>query len=493
MAAEGVAVVDGAAGYNRPLRTEIFETRPDLEGNFRFNDLPSRSRIYLAAEGHGLGQAQFMSEEPRELRQVSLRLEPEGVIEGTLTYQETGEPAVGVSIFAFPLGRFTVRAPFETEVDEAGRFRFTGLPTEVFNLSTYEFSKESEWVMAIRGPVQVAAGQSVGGMDLDLERGAVVSGLVSDAVTGARLPDAAVAAVGGPQNGSIQIGVATTDVDGRYALRLPTGRSKLYLQGIPAGYARPPASGETVVDVAPGQTLKEGVDFRLAPSEEQVAAYEYEKVHGRVLGPEGQPVEQEGIGVTVIEHGEVKIGDPMDRRLLLNQNQRTWTDGDGRYELSLIAGFRYQVRAGGGEFAALSSQEFLLQAGQAHAVEDLILRRNESFRRGESFIEGAVVDPEGHPIVGAEINASGKSKAGDHFGEEQRTGPGSGELRMVLKIVVGANPEQGVKDSRVSEVDLRGFYLALRDVFEPGLQLTHHERAGEYVQVASYCGIRNAQ
>ncbi len=404
----------------RHLWPEIFEVNPDPEGNFGFDDLPSGSRIYLAAESLGLGQAQFMSDEPRKLRQIEFDLVAEGSIEGTLTYKDTAEPASGYTLFAHPQGFVPVRIAFETVVRETGRFRFTGLPTEAFCISAYDISKKSEWTMAVKGLVQVSAGETVEGVDLQLERGALVSGLVTDALTGVTLPGVGIAALNGPHHRMVGIDWATTDVSGHYELRLPVGQSKLYYQGIPKGYVRSRDSGATFVDVLEGQTERDGVDFQLTPespadrsAEERV--WTYGSVRGRVLGPDGNPVEGTAVKVTPRWTTGSNLDAPRDPGLLFNYNRRTSTDVDGRYELSLIAGAKYRISSGGGEFSAVSSREFSLSADQVYQVEDLHLGQ------GESFVEGLVVDPLGEPIAGATVGASAQSESGAIFNDESQT------------------------------------------------------------------------
>ena len=86
--------------FYRDLWPHIFETRPDPEGYFAFENLPSNTMIYLAAESPNLGQTQFMGDKPQRLRSIEFNMEPECVIEGTLTYKETDEPAVGITVLA---------------------------------------------------------------------------------------------------------------------------------------------------------------------------------------------------------------------------------------------------------------------------------------------------------------------------------------------------------------------------------------------------------
>ena len=52
-----------------------------------------------------------------------------------------------------------------------------------------------------------------------------------------------------------------------------------------------------------------------------------------------------------------------------------------------------------------------------------------------------------------------------------------------------AQAEEMVEEPGVAESDLRGFDLALADVFEPRLELPDHEGLVELVEVASHCFV----
>lgn len=398
---------------------ELFEVHPEADGRFALDGLPTNTTIYLAAEGADLGQAQLMSDDPDRLRRIAFDLTASGTIEGTFTYRDTGEPVAGVVLHALPQGLVSVREAFLAEMDAHGAFRFTGLGANVYNITLPRTFNRSEWTMAVRGLVKVGSGQTVSGIHLHLERGSIVSGTVTESSTGEPVVRVGVAAVNGPERSTSGIGHATTDADGRYSMRLPAGRSKLYLMSIPKGYARP-LEDEIVVTIAEGETETENVDFKLSSGDEPVPEFldpnlEFTKATGRVIDVGGESLE--GVLVEAHRQHEKENVGILAARLQIRHTSRTYTDAGGRYELSVAADKQYKIKATGERFSTAWSEVFKVGIDEVHEVEDLLLLR------GTSSVEGVVVDPEGQPIEGVVVRASSKNKTDDH-----RNRPGTDRL-----------------------------------------------------------------
>ena len=381
----------------RDLWPQLFEVTPDAQGRFAFQDLPSNAMVYLAAEGPGLGQAQFMSDEPRSLSEIAFKMSSQGVIEGTLSYKDTDKRAEGVTLMASPQNMVFVRETFESVVDANGRFRFAGLTVGAYNIALPRTFDRSEWTMPVRGLVQVSAGQTVRGIDLQLERGAMVSGIVTDAETGLPLDGVHVSALSGIEQRQSSVGSTRTDDEGRYTLRLPSGQTRLHLSAVPKGYAYPRHPGHVALRIAEGETHKEGVNFAVSRAQPAPPSPTYGTARGRVLGPDGTPFE----GIRVETQTEWQESD-----IRFYPSSRGHTDGAGRYELTVVAGREFWIRTGGGQYSTPKSKTFNIGEGGFHEVEDLVLRR------GTSFIEGQVLDGEGGPIEGAIVEASSPSKGG---------------------------------------------------------------------------------
>ena len=389
-------------GSREQLWPRLFSRTPDADGRFGFGELPAQARVRLVARGPGLARATSLVRPPWSGEEIVIDMVREGVIEGDLTYEDDalpvdglladGLPAVGVTIVASALhtGR-----PFETVVDAEGRFRLDGLPENIYDLSLPADFDRSEWTMAATNSLRVLAGQTTDDIHLRLERCALVTGTVSDASTG--LPvSMSVAAISGWGKRGRPIGGAFTDSDGRYEIRLPRGRSTLYLANILPEYRYPDDQVRRQVSIGEGETLKEDVNFELPRRDAPRKAITLGRAHGRVVGVDGHPLE----GVTVRAY---TLHDP-DNPILGLYNRTTRTDEEGSYELLVPAAHELHLMAGGPRFSSAEARRFRVEDNGVHEVEVLVLRS------GTSFIEGRVVNPVGEPVQGASIWVSSRSK-----------------------------------------------------------------------------------
>jgi beta-lactamase regulating signal transducer with metallopeptidase domain len=380
---------------NKRFWPETFERQADREGRFVFKNIPAGARVYLAAEGPGLGQAQFMSNNPMELRQISMVVAPEGVIEGTLRYKDTGKPAEGIAIAAFPQGILKWQEPFETTVRLDGSYRIDGLPDNVYHLSLPHRASREDWTMAVKTGVRLAASETIRGIDLFLEKGAIVSGTVSDSQTGKPIANASISALNPGEMRGTGIGVDRTDENGRYELRLPVGKTKLYMPSAPPPYNYRGDQARTYFEVSEGETSKEGVDFKLDSMISDRTPPKFATVKGRVLDSNGEPM----FGVHV-RANMAKWSTKADW-----VDPRGHTGEDGHFKLTVLADTAYAVTANHAEYSAAKSESFQVESGGIRDVGDL------SLFRGTTSLAGTVVDPDGRPIANATVMGSSKNKS----------------------------------------------------------------------------------
>lgn len=416
------------------LWPELFEVQPLADGSFTLDRVPSQARVYLAAEGRGLGQAQFMSDQPQELLQATLELGLEGSIEGSLLlqdrllqsglFQKGGEAAEGIALEALPQGKLFYSEPFETITGADGSFRFVGLPPTAYNVALKFEPGLLEWTAPVRGLITVSAGKTTAGVDLELQRGTQVSGAVVDAENNQPIEGAGVTALQGPKHRLSRVASTKTDVSGRYTLRVPTGKSKLYLSGGTRDYETP-ENGELQLETAPGETQRDGVDFRLKrrPILPEIPRIETATARGRVVDLDGNPlpdIRVSGELTPAASQGGVDLSVLLFGR---NRQRQARTDASGSFEVTVLAGKESRVAVRAAEYSSAVSEAFELDLGETHHLEDLRVRV------GTSFIEGQVTDAEGRPVDAAFVLATSRSKSARELGRKPQT-DGEGRFRI---------------------------------------------------------------
>src|SRR5262249_26665569 len=140
---------------------------------------------WISAKGAGLGEAQTMlMSVAMEKNFPPMLMQREGVARGKVTYVESGKPAAGVKVKMGRREGAVVMVPYTATTDADGTFRIDGLPQSVYYIAAGEIGK----VCAPRFDLRVGAGETVENIDVSLEVGQLVSGLVIDARTGVGIP-----------------------------------------------------------------------------------------------------------------------------------------------------------------------------------------------------------------------------------------------------------------------------------------------------------------
>ena len=255
--------------FKRDVFPELFERRPNADGSFVLPDVPAGGHRYVAANGPGLGEAQWSNvrsaraggDGPPEPR---FEMRPEGVIQGTVTCEGDAKVPQGLTVAAQIIEGMPVHRMYQGAVDEGGRFRIGGLPAGAFTTQLTEFPEG--WTVATLPDVRVEAGRVTDDLVVRLERGAVISGTVVDRVSGKPLAGAGIATLNPPHGR--QIGHTRSGPDGSFRVRVPAGRSQIYIMSAPTGFAHlpdddPQANG-VPVDAATGED-QAGVVLHLRP------------------------------------------------------------------------------------------------------------------------------------------------------------------------------------------------------------------------------------
>src|SRR5262245_7820476 len=94
-----------------------------------------------------------------------------------------GEPARGVMVILQAKNQNATKAP-RARTDESGRFHFTGIPAgkySVFAAAPGYVSPDVDSIFAVHGKtLNLAEGEKVENIDLELRRGGVIAGKVTD-------------------------------------------------------------------------------------------------------------------------------------------------------------------------------------------------------------------------------------------------------------------------------------------------------------------------
>lgn len=241
---------------------EIFECRPDADGIIRFDDVPSRGKMYLVTSGAGLAQAQWANlwEDATVEAPIRLTVEEERPLSGRVLSPD-GNPAAGMDVFARLSPSGTERVPylstFKATTDDEGAFVIHGLPEIGFVLSV----KDPEGRWAFRPIEDMIVHEQDPKPELEMEPGVLVSGRILNG-EGQPVEGAALSAIA-HEKGGPGIDNDMTAADGRYELRLPAGEACLYFNSLPDGYAYPEPQIVERLEIRPGQDNIQGLDFVL--------------------------------------------------------------------------------------------------------------------------------------------------------------------------------------------------------------------------------------
>ncbi len=195
--------------------------------------------------------------------QVLFHLEPGAVIEGRVVYAQSGQPAAGIGVAI----QNSAEGDYEqATTDEQGRYRFTGLRAEKYDL----WIDSAEWMAPAIDSLEAGAGETKEAADFKLIRGATISGRLVHGVTGRPLTLAnfhslfdetlytsmtvTVPARSKPGPGEQAVDIAS---DGSFQLRVPPGENTVkYTPPAPWSLVDYPTGLDKTFSLAEGQHLR---------------------------------------------------------------------------------------------------------------------------------------------------------------------------------------------------------------------------------------------
>ncbi len=396
----------------------LFATKTNSDGLFTFTDLRLGSGLLLqaiSADGRSLrikskskmstrlrrtmDDLGFVTAAPGEV--TELVAVPAARIAGRVV---TELPGVGVSGLTAsfqesrPRGVSGWSMNFDRNVrtDDDGRFTFDGLSEGTVNVFVQGDGENKTWTYRAAKDVTLTPGATAE-VTLDLIRGVEVEGTVVARGTGTPVEGADVGVYGPfrPRTSAMTTG-AKTDARGRYRYRLPSGETYFYAMGPPKGFTRLPNDGSSRT-----VTIPDGVPSYEVPPIEIAPAV---TVRGRVLDASGTPI----AGATVVGMCQGSVCRPFP-------GAETITDSHGEFRLppaldntvAIGAAARLLVRLRGGaehEAAVLPTRDGAVVVKLPIAGETLGgVEGPHDVSPNE--LAGVVVDVEGKPIEGAEVDA----------------------------------------------------------------------------------------
>jgi protocatechuate 3,4-dioxygenase beta subunit len=381
---------------------ELLHGTTDASGAFTLAEIPE-GQFAFRARGAGLGDRQFAATVP-SASPLAIVMKPEAVITGAIKFADN-TAGKAVSLQLFPETAELYRGSHSAITDERGNYRFDGLAEGIYTLIA-DRSKLPEWTMPARAKLRVMPGETLKGIDATLERGGLVNGSAVASASGKPINGAVIAALSPAEINGRAIATGRSDAEGNFTLRLPTGKSLLYVMYSGDGFVSPPQQGQRVVTVGNDGGVVGDVTFRMNPAPPKRGGGRA-KLHGKVIDAAGKPIPGVRIGDSTAE-------DWGDEELMpVSSSGVAITNGDGEFDITISAGFEHKIAITSPDYSG-AAEPFTPAPGEA---ADMVI--TATARPILSYIAGRVVDPEGHPIAEANIdgirNEETKSDAGGAF------------------------------------------------------------------------------
>jgi hypothetical protein len=243
---------------------KIFECHPDAAGRIKLDDVPVRGHLYLITSGAGLGEAQWRNDWKGRAFDgpIEFSIKEEKKLVGRVLSPD-GEPVVGAEVSArISQANFVYLSTFRSTTDKEGKFSIAGLPDVEFIVAVRD--PQARWAIHPREGVRgrAAPGEE---LTLKLQTPVAVSGTVRDP-EGKPVEAAALSALADTREGP-GLDSTSTDRNGRYRLRLPPGKAKLYFNAVPDGFDYPNPQIIAQLDLLPKEKSVENLDFTLPRKE----------------------------------------------------------------------------------------------------------------------------------------------------------------------------------------------------------------------------------
>jgi hypothetical protein len=240
--------------------------------------------------------------------EVTLALQPATIIEGRALAADTGRPLPNAAI-TVAASRDEFGSMYTTRflADDRGRFTLNPSPGRYFRVSA--FPPEGQPYLVPHLGFAWAKGTVRKVMDLPLPRGVLIRGTVTEQGTGRPLGGASVQYIPVKNRDDVLHGwqaVVASHVDGSFQIVVEPGKGHLFIYGPTSDYILEAIGDRTLYRGEPGGTryyahriVAYDVKAGDPPRTLTAALRPGQTVRGRVVGPEGQPVEKAAIITTL--------------------------------------------------------------------------------------------------------------------------------------------------------------------------------------------------
>jgi protocatechuate 3,4-dioxygenase beta subunit len=393
---------------------ELFNATPNAAGEFALEDLPSNCSIIAIAAAPGLGHAQArLSGAAGDAAQpVTMKLQPQGVISGAITYTGSSKPAPGVRMEVFQRTGENYNEEFIATTDAAGHYRVEGLPEGIFSLRSNLETAEG-YVGVSQEDVRVDAGQIVDDLNFKLEQGVLAGGRV--VIQGTSKPAVGV------RIGGAGVLSSRSDADGRFTIRLAHGANQLRVRN-DAAYESPPHTEAQEVIVAADDKIQGDLTFTVVPN--PLKPKTWATLKGQVMDAAGAAVAGVKIGDSRVEQWGAGTMETADYAAGM-------TDAQGRFEFPIEAEIPHELSITSPSYSG-RSQKFTPRPG-----ETLEVKLSATARPVLATLHGTVVDLDNNPIEGVEVNVGSaddlKTNAQGQFRAEIRS-PGPTHVFLAHRL-----------------------------------------------------------
>jgi RNA polymerase sigma factor (sigma-70 family) len=340
--------------------------RTDSDGKFAFRNLPEGVKVRIEVTGQGYTK-EIKNSISAGTEGITIRLKPEGRIEGRITYGDTGKPAEGIQIYAPSIAD---RNDYGNAITDAnGQYVISNLKAGQYNVLLQPGYAEWTTIIAVEG-VKVTEGQTIKDVNLTLIKGGIINGKVIDKDTNEPISGQWIDINDRSQPGPDFSFPIYSGKDGTFQFRATPGKVKVYTNMPQQGY-EPVSPMEKIVDVVEGGTVTD-VNFEF----QKVKTF---TVKGTVFTPDGDPV----AGAIIADAWEW-------------YRQIAVSDKDGKFTISgLRQGQKITVNADQKELHLRGATE--IQVPPDEDIE-IITEQYET-----TSIIGRVVNRKGEPIASADM------------------------------------------------------------------------------------------